>query len=62
MWLHVNNCCKGAVACLYQEGGISGIMFCDQTGGPITWWAHKRGFTVWEEPPEYVFVIGYVIP
>ena len=23
VWLHVNNCCKGAVACLYQEGGYN---------------------------------------
>ena len=36
VWFHVNNCCKGAVACLYQEGGITRIMFCYQTGGPIT--------------------------
>ena len=34
VWLHVNNCCTGAVACLYQEaeGGI--------TGGPTTGCAH----------------------
>ena len=38
MWLHVNNCCKGAVACLYQEGGTTGIMFCHETGRPITGW------------------------
>ena len=30
-----------AVACLYQEEGITG-MFCHQTGGPITGWAYKR--------------------
>ena len=40
-WLHVNNCCKGAVACLYQEGGITGMMFCHQTSGPKTGWAYK---------------------
>ena len=33
VWLHVNNCCKGAVACLYQEGAITGITFCYPTGG-----------------------------
>ena len=27
VWLHVNNRCKGAVACLLQEGSIAGIMF-----------------------------------
>ena len=32
---------KGTVACLYQEGGITGIMFCYQTGGPITGWVYK---------------------
>ena len=42
VWLHVNNCCKGAVACLHQERGITGIMFCHQTGGPMTRWAYKR--------------------
>ena len=26
----------------YQEGFITGIMFCHQTGGPITEWAYKR--------------------
>ena len=36
MWLHVTNCRKGAVAYLYRELGITGIMFCHQTGGPIT--------------------------
>ena len=36
VWLHENNCCKGVVACLYQERGITGIMFCHQTGEPIT--------------------------
>ena len=40
--LHVNNCYKGAVACLYQEGGITGIMFCYQTSRPITGWAYQR--------------------
>ena len=42
VWLHVNNCSKGAVACLYQEGGTTGITFCHQTDGPITGWAYKR--------------------
>ena len=37
MRLHVNNCCQGAVACLYQEGGIYGIRFCDQTDGRGAW-------------------------
>ena len=37
IWLHINNCCKGVVACLCQEGGITG-MFCHQTGGPIIGW------------------------
>ena len=32
VWLHGNNCCKGAVTCLYQEGGTTGIMLCHQTG------------------------------
>ena len=36
MWFHVNICCKRAVACLYQEEGISEIMFCHQTGGPLS--------------------------
>ena len=31
VWLHVNNCFKGAVACLYQV-----IMLGHQTGGSIT--------------------------
>ena len=43
MWLRANNCCKGAVACLYEEAGIAGIMFCHQTGGPIS--AYNRDFT-----------------
>ena len=44
MWLHVNNYCKGAEACLYQEGGITGnIMFCHETSGPLIGWAYKRG-------------------
>ena len=43
MWLHVNNCCKVAVACLYKDEGITGIiMFCHQPGGPITEWAYMR--------------------
>ena len=25
-----------AVACTYEDGGITGIMFCHQTGGPIS--------------------------
>ena len=51
-WLHVNNCRKGTVVCLYQEGGITGILFCHQTGGPITGWvyvirrAYNRDFMV----------------
>ena len=31
MWRHVKNYAKGAVACLHQEGGITGIMFGHQT-------------------------------
>ena len=31
---------------LYQEGGVTGIMFCHQTGGPITGWPDNRDFTV----------------
>ena len=27
---------------IYKEGGITGIMFCHQTGGPITGWAYQR--------------------
>ena len=42
VWLHVNSCCKGAVACLYQQGGITGKMLCHLTGGPRTGWAYKR--------------------
>lgn len=29
------------LACLYQEGDITGI-FCHQTGGPKTRWAYNR--------------------
>ena len=43
VWLHVNNYRKGDVACLNQEGGITGIMFCHQTSGSITRSAYKRG-------------------
>ena len=39
---HVNNCFKGAVACLYQGGVITRIMFCHQTGEPITWWTYQQ--------------------
>ena len=46
MWIHVNNCRKGAVACLYQEGGITGIMFYHQLGELISWRAYNRDFTV----------------
>ena len=42
MWLHVNNCCKGAVPYLDNEGGTTGLTFCHQTGGPTTEWAYKR--------------------
>ena len=38
----LNSCCKGAVACLYHEEDITGIMFCHQTGGPIAGWTYKR--------------------
>lgn len=41
MWLHVNNRCKRAVSCLYQEEGTPGIMLCNQTGGPKTGWPCK---------------------
>ena len=41
VWLHVNNYCKGAVTCVHQKGGISGIMFCHQTSGPISGGAYK---------------------
>ena len=30
------------VACLYQEGDITGMIFCHQTSGPITGWAFER--------------------
>ena len=30
------------MACLFQEGGITGIMFCHQTSGPVTGRAYKR--------------------
>ena len=33
VWLHVNNCCEGAVACLYQEGGINVLS--------PNWWAYN---------------------
>ena len=36
VWFHVNNCCKGAIACLYQRGAVFGIVFGHQTGGPIS--------------------------
>ena len=42
VWLHVNNCCKGAVICLYQDGGITGKMYCHQYSGPIIGWGYKR--------------------
>ena len=42
VWLRVNNCCKEAEACLYQEGGITGKMFCHQTSGPVTGWVYER--------------------
>ena len=38
-WLHVSNCCKGNCL-IYQEGGIIGILFCHQTGGPIIGWVN----------------------
>ena len=33
---------NGVVACLYQEGAITGIMLCHQTSGPTSGWACKR--------------------
>ena len=27
---------------LISRGGITGMMFCHQTGGPIIGWAYKR--------------------
>ena len=42
VWFYVNNHRKGAVACLYQERGVTGILFCHQSGGPITGWAYSR--------------------
>ena len=33
VWLHLNNHRYGAVPYLHQEGFITGIMFCHQTGG-----------------------------
>ena len=27
---------------LISRRGLTGIMFCHQTGGPMTEWAHKR--------------------
>ena len=47
VWLHSNNCRKGTVACLNQEGRITGIMFCRQTDVLITGWAYNRDFTLW---------------
>ena len=46
VWLHVNNCCKGARACLYQEGDITGIMFCHQNVGLISGRAYNWDFKV----------------
>ena len=43
---HVNNFCEGAVACLYQKGGTTGITFCHQTGGPVTGWTYNRYLTL----------------
>ena len=52
MWLHVNNRCKGAAVCFHQ-GGITGIMSCHQTGGPIdcdiSGRAYNRDFTVFDK-------------
>ena len=47
MWRHVNSCYR-AVACLYQEGGLTGITFCHQTGGPKTGWDYTQDFMVCE--------------
>ena len=50
MWLHVTIAARYsslvAVPCLFQEWGITGIMFCHQPGGPVTGWAYKRDFKV----------------
>ena len=60
-WLHVNNRCIGDVACLYQEGGTTGIMFCHQPGGlisgtgPITGilrYINKFNFSLYERKKE----------
>ena len=46
MWLHVHtgtsNCRKGAIACLNQKRGITGIILSHQTGGSLTGWAYKQ--------------------
>ena len=42
VWLHIHNCCKGAVACLYQEGGMTGIMFYHLKLVGLTGWAYKH--------------------
>ena len=39
-------CCKGTIACLYNEGGVTRIMLSHQTSGPITRRAYKRDFMV----------------
>ena len=42
MWFLVSNFYKGAVAYLYQEGAVTGIMFCHQTNGTIPGWAYIK--------------------
>ena len=42
VWHHEKNCRKGGAAWLYQEGGITGIMFSYQTGGLKKGWAYQR--------------------
>ena len=51
VWLRVNNCFKGVVVCLYQEGDITTIMTVPKLvglvlGGLISGRAYNRDFTV----------------
>ena len=56
MWL-VNNSCQGVVACLFQEGDVTGKMFCPQTGGPITGWAYEQEGNITRILPHF-FQVG----
>ena len=43
---HTIFCRKGAVACLYQEGGMTAIMFHHQTGQLMCMRAYNQDFMV----------------